>query len=80
MVTFTSRPLFFRAKSLLGPRTSVDALGKREKCHLSCMEPRFLGCIARIRTELSEFAISRSVGNKTFELVAYLDTVVTSPN
>jgi hypothetical protein len=61
----------------------VDALGKREKCHL-CIEPRFLCCTARsvvtIRTELSEFAINRSVGNTAFEIVAFLDTMVTNPN
>ena len=59
----------------------MDGLGKREKCHL-CIEPRFLGCTARsivtIRTELSEFAINRSVDNRAFEIVAYLDTMVTN--
>lgn len=62
----------------------MDALGKREKCHLSCIEPRFLGCTARsvvtIRNELSKFAINRSVGNTAFEIVANLDTMVTNPN
>ena len=62
----------------------MDAVGKREKCHLSCMEPRFLGCTARsvvtVRTELSDFAINRSVGNTAFEVVAYLDAMVTNPN
>ena len=62
----------------------MNALGKREKYHLSCIEPRFLGCAARstvsVRTELSEFAINSSVRNTAFEIVANLGRRVTNIN